>query len=163
MTTTQQTRSSLTEYALLHEAERDLPVAYRQVMQALRLLDGQCDGAKGHDSLGFSRVHVKPGHDFATLYRARGYHLTPAQFAYAYRIVSTYSRQLPEAVSPIDEKIDAILLQKQERVLKTLDGNLNNLPPNILFKNIASSLVDEVMATRRGTARSREQQKKDVA
>lgn len=62
--------------------------------------------------------------------------------------------QLPEGVTPIDTKIDGILLQKQERVLKTLDGNLDGLPPDILFSNIASSLISEVMAARARKAKS---------
>lgn len=96
MTTTETRAAPLGEFELLAEAERDMPVGYRKVLQGLRILDGQCDGAATRDRLGFSRVHREAGTDFARMYRSRGYHLTAAQYAYAYRIISTYSRQLAE-------------------------------------------------------------------
>lgn len=92
----------LGERELLHEGELAMPLAYRQVVQALRVLDGQCDGGRARDGLGFNRAHAAgPGRDFARLYRSRGSHLTSKQYAFAYRIASTYTRQLADAGVPL--------------------------------------------------------------
>ncbi len=56
--------------------------------------------------------------------------------------------QLPEEITRIDQKIDAVLLQKQERAIKVLDGRLDNLPPDVLFKNIAKAMLEDVVAER---------------
>ncbi len=56
--------------------------------------------------------------------------------------------QLPEEITRVDQKIDAVLLQKQERAIKVLDGTLDNLPPDILFKNIAKAMLEDVVAER---------------
>lgn len=68
-----------------HDANRILAIH-----QCLKLLAGQCDGARQLDGHGFNKLDAEFGHRLAN---ARG--LSPKQAAHGYKLVKKYHRQLP--------------------------------------------------------------------
>lgn len=83
-------------------AAKMTPERIAAVHECIRLLAGVCDGASSYDSMGFSKVDVSIGHQFAGLPR-----LTARQAALGAILANKYHRQLPAGLLAVAKGQDA--------------------------------------------------------